>query len=90
MKKYTLFSFLIMSIIFVVSCGTSDGMMPRQTGDAASEVEEGLYLAHNVMWDLARDKFDEGIAKDPNCISCYLNRGHVENDRVQRLSLIHI
>ena len=34
--------------------------------------------------DLARDKFDEGIAKDPNCVSCYLNRGHVENDRVQR------
>ena len=73
MKKYTLF--LITLIMFVVSCGTSDGMMPRQTGDAASEVEEGLYLAHNVMWDLARDKFDEGIAKDPNCISCYLNRG---------------
>ncbi len=84
MKKYTLFSFIIISIMFVVSCGTSDGMMPRQTGDAVSEVEEGLYLAHNVMWDLARDKFDEGIAKDPNCVSCYLNRGHVENDRVQR------
>ena len=55
MKKYTLFSFLIALIMFAVSCGTSDGMMPRQTGDAASEVEEGLYLAHNVMWDLARD-----------------------------------
>ena len=56
MKKYTVFSFLIALIMFAVSCGTSDGMMPRQTGDAASEVEEGLYLAHNVMWDLARDK----------------------------------
>ena len=44
MKKYTLFSFLIALIMFAVSCGTSDGMMPRQTGDAASEVEEGLYL----------------------------------------------
>jgi len=82
MKKYLLF--LIASIMFIVSCDTSDGMMPRQTGDASSEVEEGLYLAHNVMWDLARDKFDEGIAKDPSCVSCYLNRGHVENDRVQR------
>ena len=87
MRKYSLFSFLMLLIMLVVSCGSSDGMLPRQTGDAASEVEEGLYLAHNVMWDLARDKFDEGIAKDPNCVSCYLNKGHVENDRVQRRDL---
>ena len=87
MKKYSFISIVALLAMLFVSCGTSDGKLPRQTGDASSEVEEGLYLAHNVMWDLARDKFDEGIAKDPNCVSCYLNKGHVETDRVQRREL---
>ncbi|MEE3302034.1 MAG: hypothetical protein VX176_03090, partial [Candidatus Neomarinimicrobiota bacterium] len=87
MKKYSFIPIVVLLAMFFVGCGTSDGKLPRQTGDASSEVEEGLYLAHNVMWDLARDKFDEGIAKDPNCISCYLNKGHVETDRVQRREL---
>ncbi len=87
MKKYSFISIVVLLAMLFVGCGTSDGTLPRQTGDASSEVEEGLYLAHNVMWDLARDKFDEGIAKDPNCVSCYLNKGHVETDRVQRREL---
>ncbi|MEE3241595.1 MAG: hypothetical protein VX207_00750, partial [Candidatus Neomarinimicrobiota bacterium] len=87
MKKYSFIPIVVLLAMLFVGCGTSDGKLPRQTGDASSEVEEGLYLAHNVMWDLARDKFDEGIAKDPNCISCYLNKGHVETDRVQRREL---
>ena len=87
MKKYSFISIVALLAMLFVGCGTSDGKLPRQTGDASSEVEEGLYLAHNVMWDLARDKFEEGIAKDPNCVSCYLNKGHVETDRVQRREL---
>ena len=87
MKKYSFIPIVVLLAMLFVGCGTSDGKLPRQTGDASSEVEEGLYLAHNVMWDLARDKFDEGIAKDPNCVSCYLNKGHVETDRVQRREL---
>ena len=87
MKKYSFISIVALLAMLFVGCGTSDGKLPRQTGDASSEVEEGLYLAHNVMWDLARDKFEEGIAKDSNCVSCYLNKGHVETDRVQRREL---
>tara|TARA_B100001146_G_scaffold206250_1_gene200757 strand:+ start:3955 stop:5448 length:1494 start_codon:yes stop_codon:yes gene_type:complete len=87
MKKYSFISIIVFLAMFFVSCGTSDGKLSRQTGTAGDEVEAGLYLAHNVMWDLARDKFDEGIAKDPNCVSCYLNKGHVETDRVQRREL---
>ena len=87
MKKYSFISIVALLAMLFVGCGTSDGKLPRQTGDASSEVEEGLYLAHNVMWDLARDKFEEGIAKDANCVSCYLNKGHVETDRVQRREL---
>ena len=87
MKKYSFISIVALLTMLFVGCGTSDGKLPRQTGDASSEVEEGLYLAHNVMWDLARDKFEEGIAKDSNCVSCYLNKGHVETDRVQRREL---
>ena len=77
MKKYSFISIVVLLAMFFVSCGASDGKLPRQTGTAGDEVEAGLYLAHNVMWDLARDKFEEGIAKDSNCVSCYLNKGHV-------------
>ena len=80
MKKYTsiLIVFLFsISIMQVVGCASSEGEMSRQTGDASKEAAAGLDAAHHVMFELARAEFDKGIDKDPNCVTCYLNKAHV-------------
>ena len=90
MKKYTsiLIVFLFsISIMQVVGCASSEGEMSRQTGDASKEAAAGLDAAHHVMFELARAEFDKGIDKDPNCVTCYLNKAHVEQDRVLKREL---
>ena len=69
-------------------CNNSDGEMSRQVGDASKEAAAGLDAAHHVMFDLARAEFDKGIDKDPNCVTCYLNKAHVEQDRVLKRELL--
>ena len=78
MKKYTLMLSVLFATILFIGCGNTDGKMPRQTGNASSEAASGLDAAHHVMFDVARDAFDNGIDKDPNCVTCYLNKAHVE------------
>ena len=87
MKKYTLILSAIFTAILFISCGNSDGEMPRQTGDASKEASAGLDAGHHVMFDVARAEFDKGINKDPNCVTCYLNKAHVEQDRVLKREL---
>ena len=91
MKKYmsilAVFLFSI-SIMQVVSCASSEGEMSRQTGEASKEAAAGLDAAHHVMFELARAEFEKGIDKDPNCVTCYLNKAHVEQDRVLKRELL--
>jgi tetratricopeptide (TPR) repeat protein len=61
--------------------------MARQTGEASREAAAGLDAAHHVMFDVARAEFDKGIDKDPNCVTCYLNKAHAEQDRVLKREL---
>tara|TARA_Y100000389_G_scaffold53333_1_gene49203 strand:- start:7560 stop:9038 length:1479 start_codon:yes stop_codon:yes gene_type:complete len=86
MKKYTQIALLTL-IVFLASCTNTTGEMSRQTGDAAKEAALGLDAAHHVMFDVARSQFDKGIDKDPNCVTCYLNKGHAEQDRVLKREL---
>ena len=58
--------------------------MPRQSGQASNELMNGLEAMHHVRFAEARAMFLEGIKKDPNCASCYLNLGNAEQDRVLR------
>jgi tetratricopeptide (TPR) repeat protein len=87
MKNRTLiFSLLITASLFI-GCNNSDGEMARQTGEASREAAAGLDAAHHVMFDVARAEFDKGIDKDPNCVTCYLNKAHAEQDRVLKREL---
>ena len=87
MKNRTLiFSLLITASLFI-GCNNSDGEMARQTGEASREAAAGLDAAHHVMFDIARAEFDKGIDKDPNCVTCYLNKAHAEQDRVLKREL---
>ena len=87
MKKYTLILSVLFTTILFIGCGNTDGEMPRQTGNASSEAASGLDAAHHVMFDVARNEFDKGIDRDPNCVTCYLNKAHVEQDRVLKREL---
>ena len=58
--------------------------MSRQAGQASNELMNGLEAMHHVRFAEARALFLEGIEKDPNCASCYLNLGNAEQDRVLR------
>ena len=87
MKNRTLiFSLLITASLFI-GCNNSSGEMSRQTGEASKEAAAGLNAAHHVMFDVARAEFDKGIDKDPNCVTCYLNKAHAEQDRVLKREL---
>ena len=87
MKNRTLiFSLLITASLFI-GCNNSDGEMARQAGEASREAAAGLDAAHHVMFDVARAEFDKGIDKDPNCVTCYLNKAHAEQDRVLKREL---
>ena len=87
MKNKTLmFSLLITASLFI-GCNNTNGEMARQTGDASKEAAAGLDAAHHVMFDVARAEFDKGIDKDPNCVTCYLNKAHAEQDRVLKREL---
>ena len=71
-----------------ISCNNSDGEMSRQVGEASNEAAAGLdALHHHVMFDVARAEFDKGIDKDPNCVTCYLNKAHAEQDIVLKREL---
>ena len=59
-----------------------------KTGEASKEAAAGLDAAHHVMFELARAEFEKGIDKDPNCVTCYLNKAHVEQDRVLKRELL--
>ncbi len=61
MKKYTLMLSVLFATMLFISCGSTDGEMPRQTGNASSEAASGLDAAHHVMFDVSRDEFDKGI-----------------------------
>ena len=50
--------------------------MPRQAGQASNELMDGLEAMHHVRFAEARALFLEGIKKDSNCASCYLNLGN--------------
>ena len=87
MKNRTLiFSLLITASLFI-GCNNSSGEMSRQAGEASKEAAAGLNAAHHVMFDVARAEFDKGIDKDPNCVTCYLNKAHAEQDRVLKREL---
>ena len=75
---------LILLSFLAISCQSNSGEMPRQTGQASSELMNGLEAMHHVRFAEARALFLEGIEKDPNCASCYLNLGNAEQDRVLR------
>jgi len=79
MKRIIIFLSLI-----AVGCQSNSGEMPRQTGQASNELMNGLEAMHHVRFEEARELFKEGIKKDPNCASCYLNLGNAEQDRVLR------
>jgi len=79
MKRIIIFLSLI-----AVGCQSNSGEMPRQAGQASSELMNGLEAMHHVRFEEARELFKEGIKKDPNCASCYLNLGNAEQDRVLR------
>ena len=88
MKKYNLMLSVFFTAMLFIGCNKSDGEMSRQVGDASKEAAAGLDAAHHVMFDLARAEFDKGIDKDPNCVTCYLNKAHVEQDRVLKRELL--
>ena len=75
---------LILLSFLAISCQSNSGEMPRQAGQASSELMNGLEAMHHVRFAEARALFLEGIKKDPNCASCYLNLGNAEQDRVLR------
>jgi len=74
---------LLLSFI-AISCQSNSGEMPRQAGQASNELMNGLEAMHHVRFEEAREFFKEGIKKDSNCASCYLNLGNAEQDRVLR------
>ena len=74
---------LFLSLI-AVGCQSNSGEMPRQAGQASNELMNGLEAMHHVRFEEAREFFKEGIKKDANCASCYLNLGNAEQDRVLR------
>jgi tetratricopeptide (TPR) repeat protein len=75
---------LILLSFLAISCQSNSGEMPRQAGQASNELMDGLEAMHHVRFAEARALFLEGIEKDPNCASCYLNLGYAEQDRVLR------
>ncbi|MCH1546635.1 MAG: tetratricopeptide repeat protein [Candidatus Marinimicrobia bacterium] len=75
---------LILLSFLAISCQSNSGEMPRQAGQASDELMNGLEAMHHVRFAEARAMFLEGIKKDPNCASCYLNLGNAEQDRVLR------
>ena len=75
---------LILLSFLAISCQSNSGEMPRQAGQASNELMNGLEAMHHVRFAEARAMFLEGIKKDPNCASCYLNLGNAEQDRVLR------
>ena len=75
---------LILLSFLAISCQSNSGEMPRQAGQASNELMNGLEAMHHVRFAEARALFLEGIEKDPNCASCYLNLGYAEQDRVLR------
>jgi hypothetical protein len=75
---------LILLSFLAISCQSNSGEMPRQAGQASDELMNGLEAMHHVRFVEARAMFLEGIKKDPNCASCYLNLGNAEQDRVLR------
>ena len=79
MKRIIIFLSLI-----AVGCQSNSGEMPRQAGQASNELMNGLEAMHHVRFEEAREFFKEGIKKDANCASCYLNLGNAEQDRVLR------
>ena len=87
MKKYTLMLSVLFTTILFIGCGNTDGKMPRQVGNASSEAAAGLDALHHLMFDVARAEFDKGIDKDPNCVTCYLNKAHAEQDIVLKREL---
>ena len=75
---------LILLSFLAISCQSNSGEMSRQAGQASNELMNGLEAMHHVRFAEARALFLEGIKKDPNCASCYLNLGNAEQDRVLR------
>ena len=75
---------LIVLSFIAISCQSNSGEMPRQSGQASNELMNGLEAMHHVRFAEARALFLDGIKKDPNCASCYLNLGNAEQDRVLR------
>jgi tetratricopeptide (TPR) repeat protein len=75
---------LILLSFLAISCQSNSGEMSRQAGQASNELMNGLEAMHHVRFAEARALFLEGIEKDPNCASCYLNLGYAEQDRVLR------
>ena len=75
---------LILLSFLAISCQSNSGEMPRQAGQASNELMNGLEAMHHVRFEEAREFFKEGIKKDANCASCYLNLGNAEQDRVLR------
>ena len=75
---------LILISFLAISCQSNSGEMPRQAGQASNELMNGLEAMHHVRFAEARAFFLKGIEKDPNCVSCYLNLGNAEQDRVLR------
>ena len=75
---------LILLSFLAISCQSNSGEMSRQAGQASNELMNGLEAMHQVRFAEARALFLEGIKKDPNCASCYLNLGNAEQDRVLR------
>ena len=75
---------LILLSFLAISCQSNSGEMSRQAGQASNELMNGLEAMHHVRFAEARALFLEGIDKDSNCASCYLNLGNAEQDRVLR------
>ena len=75
---------LILLSFLAISCQSNPGEMSRQAGQASNELMNGLEAMHHVRFAEARAFFLEGIEKDSNCASCYLNLGNAEQDRVLR------
>ena len=75
---------LILLSFLAISCQSNSGEMSRQAGQASNELMNGLEAMHHVRFAEARALFLDGIEKDPNCASCYLNLGNAEQDRVLR------
>ena len=75
---------LILLSFLAISCQSNSGEMSRQAGQASNELMNGLEAMHHVRFAEARALFLEGIKKDPNCATCYLNLGNAEQDRVLR------